>query len=127
VGAYEPVDRTETPAQMPFFPLHAQGFGSAAFVVVPAEMQHAVNQQRDDFLVQGSAASLRLALGDRQGDDHITEMRAGLAEVMRCPTLSKGESEDVRRPVFVPEQAVEPPHPPITDERDAQICRRLAD
>jgi len=85
-------------------------------MIVPAEVQHAVDQQDHKFFFQWMARRLRLALGGRQRNDDVTEVRAGQVETMGCVCLAEGKRQDVGAAVLVPEPVVEPLHPSITDE-----------
>src|SRR5689334_25391339 len=96
-------------------------------MIIAAEMQHTMDQQRHKFFFQRSSCRLGLTLSRRQGDDYVTEVRGSSMEAVRCPCLSEREGQYVRTAIIVSKPAVEPPHPPIAHQREVHIRRRLAD
>src|SRR4029078_478194 len=107
---------------LPFFFLHTPGFRPAAFMIIAAEMQHTMNQQRHELFFQRSPSAFGLPLSRRQADDDLTEVGGSSMEAVRRPRFSERESQDVRTAIFVSKPAVEPPHPPIAHERKVHIC-----
>ena len=91
-------------------------------MIIAAEMQHTMNQQRHELFFQRSASHLGLPLSRRQADDDLTEVGGSSMEAVRRPRFSERESQDVRTAIFVSKPAVEPPHPPIAHERKVHIC-----
>jgi hypothetical protein len=96
-------------------------------MIIPAEMQHTVNQQRYDLFFQRPAGSLGLALSRRQRDHDIAKMRASLMKAMRRSRLPKGKCQNIRRTILLPKSAVEPPHSAIAYEENVHLCGRLSD
>ena len=96
-------------------------------MIIAAEMQHTMDQQRHKLFFQRSASRLGLTLSRRQGNDYVTEVGGSSMEAVRCSCLSEREGQYVRTAIFVSKPAVEPPHPPIAHQREVHICRRLAD
>ena len=120
-GADKPRQRAETSKQLAFFPLHAQGFRPAAFVIIPAKVEDATDQQGGNFSVQRPVCRLGLTLGGRQRNDEVTEVNGRAMNGMRSLRLSVGKGEHVRRAVLVTESVVEAPHSPISDERNVHL------
>lgn len=119
-------DQTQAPTHLPFLPLHTQRLGSAAFMIIAAEMQHAMDQQRHEFFFQRPAFRLGLTLSRRHRNDDLAEVRSRLIEAMRRPRLPKGKGQDVGAAILAPETAIELPHSAITDEREIHVCRRFS-
>lgn len=118
-------DRTQAPTHLPFLSLHAQRLGSAAFMIIAAKMQHAMDQQRHEFFFQRPAFRLRLTLSGRHGNDDLAQVGGSLIEAVRRSRLPKGEGQDVGAAILAPEAAIELPHPAITDEREIHVRRRF--
>jgi hypothetical protein len=94
-------------------------------MIVAAEMQHAMDQQRHEFLFHRPAGRLGLTPSRRHRDHDVAQVGGILIEVMRCSSFSKRECQNVRTAILVPEAAIEPPHSPIAYEREMHVCRRL--
>lgn len=119
-------DRTQAPAHQPFLPLHTQRLRSAAFVIIAAEVQHAMDQQRHEFFFERPAFRLGLTLSRWHRNDDLAQVASGLIEAMRRSSLPKGEGQDVRAAILTPEAAIELPHSTIADEREIHVCRRFS-
>jgi hypothetical protein len=126
-GSHQSGNGAQPSTHLPFFFLHTPGFRPAAFMIIPAEMQHTMDQQRHELFFQRSASRLGLTLSRRQADDDLTEVGGSSMEAVRRSCFSEREGQDVRTAIFVSKPAVEPPHPPIAHEREVHIRRRLAD
>jgi hypothetical protein len=68
-----------------------------------------------------------LALSERQGNDHVTEMCGGPVKVMGRSSFPERKGEHVGPAVFASKPVVEPSHPAIAHERDTDVCRRFTD
>ena len=91
-------------------------------MIIAAEMQHTMDQQRHELFFQRSASRPGLPLSRRQADDDLTEVGGSSMEAMRRSCFSEREGQDVCTAIFVSKPAVEPPHPPIAHEREVHIC-----
>lgn len=91
-------------------------------MIIAAEMQHTMDQQRHELFFQGSARRLGLPLSRRQADDDLTEVGGSSMEAVRRSCFSEREGQDVCTAIFVSKPVVEPPHPPIAHEREVHIC-----
>jgi hypothetical protein len=96
-------------------------------MIVAAEMQHAMDQQRHELFFQRPAGRLGLTPGRRHRDDDIAQVSRGLIEAMRRSRLSEREGQNVRAAILASESAIELPHSPIAYEREIHVCRRLSD
>jgi hypothetical protein len=91
-------------------------------MIIAAEMQHTMDQQRHELFFQPSARRLGLTLSRRQADDYLTEVGGSSMETVRRSCFSEREGQYVRTPICVSKPAVESPHPPIAHEREVHIC-----
>ena len=91
-------------------------------MIIAAEMQHTMDQQRHELFFQRSASRIGLTLSRGQADDHVTEEGGPPMEAVRRSCFSEREGQDVCTAIFVSKPAVEPPHPPIAHEREVHIC-----
>jgi hypothetical protein len=96
-------------------------------MIIAAEMEHAMDQQRHEFFLQRPAGRLGLTPSRRHRDDDITQMSGSLIEPMRRSRLSERERQNVRAAILASEPAIELPHSPIAHERESHVCRRLSD
>ena len=98
-GSHQPGNGAQPPTHLPFLLLHAPGFRPAAFMIIAAEMQHTMDQQRHELFFQRSASRLGLTLSRRQGDDHITQVGRlldGSREVLRASRKAKANTSVLR-------------------------------
>jgi hypothetical protein len=116
MGTYQPGNRPKSPTQLPLFPLHTQSVCSTPFMVISAQMQHAVDQQCRQLFLQRPAGSLSLALSRRQGNHDVPEMGSHLVEAVRRSRLTKRKRQHIGASVLLPEPVIEPSHPPVTYE-----------
>jgi hypothetical protein len=126
-GVDKPADRPEAAAYLPLFSSHASSFGPAPFMIVPAQVQHSMNQQGHHFFFQRPLRRLGLALSERQGNDHVPEMCSRPVEVMGRPAFPERKGEHVGPSVLASKPVVEPSHPAIAHERDTDVRRRFPD
>jgi len=75
-------------------------------MIIAAEMQHTMDQQRHKLFFQRSASRLGLTLSRRQGNDYVTEVGGSPVEAVRCSCLSKREGQYVRTAIFVSKPAI---------------------
>ena len=61
------------PQNHPFTTMHPARFFFAPFVIVAAEMQNAMDQQPDDFLIKGLSSLSCLSPRRRRRDYHIAQ------------------------------------------------------
>ena len=116
----------QAPAHLSFLLLHTQRFRPTAFVIIPAEMEHTMDQQRHELLFQRPTSSPSLALSHGQRDDYLAEVRGKLRKAMRRSRLPKGKRQNIRTTILFPIPAVEPPHSAIAHEQNIHLCGRLS-
>ena len=75
-------------------------------MIIAAEMQHTMNQQRHELFLQRSASRLGLPLSRRQADDDLTEMGGSSMEAVRRSCLSEREGQYVRTAILVSKPAI---------------------
>jgi hypothetical protein len=107
--------------------LHAQCFRPAAFMIIATEMQHSMDQQRDELFFQRPACRVGLTLSCRKGDHDITQMRRSLMKSVGRTRLPKGKGQNVGAAIFMTKPVIQPPHPAIAYERDIHVSGRLPD
>ena len=114
--AHQPGNRPKPPTQLPLFPLHTQSVGSAPFMVISAQVQHAVYQQCHQLFLQRPAGSLGLPLRRRQGNHDVPEMGGHPMEAVRRSRLTKRKRQNIGAAVLLPKAVIEPSHPPVAHE-----------
>ncbi len=104
-----------------FFTAHLTGLSGAAFVIIPDQMEQAVNEQSLNLAAERVAKLPRLSRRNGDGNDDIPQqVRLNLPEL----SLSERKGEHVGGPVDSAITAVEGAHGAVTGEQDAQLCLR---
>lgn len=95
-------------------------------MIIAAEMQDAMDQQRHELFFQGASSRLGLSPSRWHRDHDVPQVDGCLTEAMRRSRLPERKGENVRTAILVPVPAIELPHSPITDEREIHVCRRFS-
>ena len=90
-------------------------------MIVPEEVEEAVDEEAFQFLVEGNAVFFRLPFGFMEVDDDIAEHEFGSGAGGERKTVQLGEREDVGGPVHAAMLTVQRPHPAVIDKEDAQL------
>ena len=90
-------------------------------MVVPQQVEQAVDEQELDLARERVISFARLFFGNRNGyDDVAEELRLQVCE----GSLTQGEGEHVRGPVHTAVLPVQRTHGAVSGEEDAQLCVR---
>jgi hypothetical protein len=84
-------------------------------------MENPVDEQGSHFCVGRSIARFRLTNRGRYGDHHITELNC-----IRDRAFSHSKGQDIRGAILPSILPIQPSHSSISDEAEAQLCRRLS-
>ena len=90
-------------------------------MIVPKEVEEAVDEEALQLVIEGNAVFFRLPLGFVEVDDDITEHEFGARAGGERKTVQLGEREDVGGSVHAAMQAVQRPHPAVVDEKDTEL------
>src|SRR4029078_1623019 len=101
MGSHQSGNGAQPSTHLPFFFLHTPGFRPAAFMIIAAEMQHTMDQQRHELFFQRSASRLGLPLSRRQADDDLTEVGGSSMEAVRRSCFSEREGQYASTVIFV--------------------------
>jgi hypothetical protein len=111
------------PPQAPLGGAHPPGL-PGALVVVPQQVEHAVDQKPRHLVVEPAPRRARLAGGDLHADHHVAQQRAAMP---RPPPLPEREGEHVGRPRPAAPGAVERGHLRVVREPDRELGPGLAE
>jgi hypothetical protein len=113
--------RANRPQELPFTPMHADRFLFASLVIISAQMQHAMHQQGNEFIVQlpPDFNSLTARLRDR--DYHIAKHVRREPCGMGRESFPHREGQHVRRSVFLAILSIELAHAVIARQFYAQF------
>ena len=94
----------------------------APLMIVAAKMQNAVDQEYGQLFVQRSFAPFGLTSRRRQSNHDVTkQVDRGMGR------LPHGKGQHIGRAILASIPTIETPHPLISYEKDAQLCRRFTD
>jgi hypothetical protein len=96
-------------------------------MVVSAKMEHSVHQEYGQLFVDRSPGFLCLAEGGRQRNHDIPERLGDRAQASRHHGLTDGESQHIGRAILPAVFPVQPSHPSVSDQFQAQIRSRFSD
>ena len=120
-------DRADRPQELPFTPMHADRFFFASLVVVSAQMQYSMHQQRNNLIVQLPSGFYSLTKSLRDRDYHIAKHVRREPGGMGRESFSHRESQYVRRSIFLAILSIEPAHAVIARQFYAQFRLPFSD
>jgi hypothetical protein len=96
-------------------------------MIISAEMEHTMDQQRQDFFLQRPMGGLGLPPGGWQRNDDITEVSSVLMEAVGGPGLPERKGQYIGAAILAPIPPIQPPHPQIAHEGNAHVGGRFPD
>jgi hypothetical protein len=108
-------DCTDASEQSSLAPGHSARLTLPSLVIVPAQMQHSVNEQYDQLVLSGLLVLTGLAEGLRERNDNVTQ------KVRRRPrSLSRRKGQHIRGFIAMTKPSIQSSHPAITHEFKAE-------
>jgi hypothetical protein len=107
--------------------MHSPSFGFAPFMIIPAEMQNPVYEQRGDLLIERPMPFTSLADRRRDTDHHVSQWRGNQVSSPWRPCIARRKRQHIGRPILLTKLHVQSAHPPISHECHAHVRRGFAD